>query len=88
MDFKSYCKKEGKLYLLGEWDEEKNSPVTPDSVNHSSSLPVWWKCRNGHSWQTQLKSRSTSLTGCPRCNEEKLAERRDIQIKFLRKEEL
>ncbi len=87
MNFKSYCEKEGKHYLLEEWDNEKNTSFTPETINHSSSLPVWWKCKNGHSWQTQLKSRSTSLTGCPRCNEKRLAEKRDNQIKNFRKEE-
>lgn len=86
MDFKSYCEKEGKQYLLNEWDEEKNQLYTPETINHSSSLPVWWKCDKGHSWQTQLKSRSTSMTGCPRCNEERLAARRNNQIQMLAKE--
>ncbi len=87
MDFKSYCEKEGKCYLLDEWDYEKNKTITPKAINHSSSMPVWWKCEKGHSWQTQLKSRSTSLTRCPKCNEEKLAKKRIEQIKYLRKEE-
>ncbi len=81
MDFKSYCEKEGKLYLLKEWDSEKNGTLSPDSLKHTSSFPVWWRCEKGHSWQTQLKSRSTSMTRCPKCNEEKLAEKRNNQIK-------
>lgn len=81
MDFKSYCEKEGKLYLLEEWDKEKNKPNTPETVCHSNNLPVWWRCEKGHSWQTQLKSRSMSLTRCPKCNEKKLAEKRNKQLK-------
>ena len=88
MDLKSYCEKEGKSYLLDEWDKEKNKTITPETISHTSSLPVWWKCKKGHSWQTQLKSRSTSLTKCPRCNEERLAEKRNNQINNFRKEEL
>lgn len=72
MDLKSYCIKEKKEYLLKEWDAEKNSPVSPGTVNHSSSMCVWWKCEKGHSWKTQLRSRSASLTKCPKCNEESL----------------
>ena len=81
MDFKSFCEKEVKKYLLEEWDEEKNKPNTPETVRHSSSLSVWWKCENGHSRQTQLKSRSMSLTKCPGCNEERPAEKRSMQTK-------
>lgn len=72
MDLKGYCIKEGKEYLIKEWDYEKNSPATPENVNHSSSMSVWWKCEKGHSWQTQVRSRSASLTRCPICNKERL----------------
>lgn len=71
LDLKSYSIKEGKEYLIEEWDREKNSPATPETVNHSSSMRVWWKCEKGHVWQTQLRSRSASLTRCPKCNEER-----------------
>ena len=71
-----FCKKEGKFYLLEEWDKEKNLPITPEAVNHSSYAKVWWKCKNGHSWQTQLRSRSASRTGCPECYKEAIAERK------------
>lgn len=82
MDLKSYCEKENKLYLLEEWDCERNLPNTPETINHSSALPVWWRCEKGHTWQTQLKSRSMSLTRCPKCNEEKLAEKRNLLLKL------
>ena len=81
LTFKEFCKKEKKQYLLDEWDDEKNLPFTPDTVSASSSVPVWWKCKNGHSWQTQLGSRSKTLTRCPKCLEEKLAKKRELQVK-------
>ena len=76
LTFKEFCKKEKKQYLLDEWDIDKNLPFTPEMVSPSSSIPVWWKCEKGHSWQTQLKSRSASRTRCPKCYEEELAKRR------------
>ena len=81
LTFKEFCKKEKKQYLLDEWDDEKNLPFTPDTVSASSSVPVWWKCKNGHSWQTQLRSRSKTLTRCPKCLEEELAKKRELQVK-------
>ena len=83
MNLKDYCKKEGKEYLLSEWDAERNLPFTPETINHSSSIPVWWKCERGHSWQTQLKSRSATLTRCPKCNAAILAKKRKQQLKEL-----
>ncbi len=76
MNLKEFCIKSGKLYLLEEWDIEKNLPLTPETVSQSSCVRVWWKCEKGHSWQTQLKSRSASLTRCPKCFEEELAKRK------------
>lgn len=77
MNFKDFCIKEGKLYLLEEWDSEKNLPYTPETLTHSSCIKVWWKCEKGHSWQTQLKSRSASRTRCPKCYEEELIKNRN-----------
>ena len=79
MHLKDFCIKEHKLYLLEEWDSEKNLPNTPETVKHSSSVRVWWKCAKNHSWETQLKSRAASLTRCPKCHEEELAERKNKQ---------
>ena len=76
MNLKEHCIKEGKLYLLDEWDDKKNLPLTPETISHSSCTSVWWKCEKGHSWKTQLKSRSASRTKCPKCYEKALAEKR------------
>ena len=84
MKLKDFCIKEGKEYLLKEWDDEKNLPFTPETISHTSSLPVWWKCEKGHSWQTQLRSRSTTLTRCPKCLETELAAKREQQMKMFK----
>ena len=81
LTFKEFCKKEKKQYLLDEWDDEKNLPFTPDTVSASGSVPVWWKCEKGHSWQTQVRSRAKTLTRCPKCLEEELAKKRELQVK-------
>lgn len=28
-------------YLIDEWDEEKNAPLTPNNVTHGSGRKVW-----------------------------------------------
>lgn len=52
MSLKSYCEENNRLRILREWDDEKNLPLTPDAVAHTSMTPVWWKCEKGHSWCT------------------------------------
>ena len=81
MKLKDYCIKEGKGYLLEEWDDEKNMPFTPESVTAGSALPVWWKCKNGHSWQTQVRSRAKTLTKCPKCLAAELSKKRKEKVK-------
>lgn len=80
MSLKSYCEKEGKEYLLRQWDGAKNLPMVPETVAHSSSIPVWWRCEKGHSWRTQVKSRATTSTGCPKCLEVRLEQKRSRQM--------
>ena len=36
MSLKSYCEENNRLRILNEWDTEKNFPITPDSVAHTS----------------------------------------------------
>ena len=79
MKLKDYCIKEGKEYLLEEWDDEKNPPFTPENVAAGSVIPVWWKCKKGHSWQTQVRSRAKSLTRCPKCLATELSKKRKQQ---------
>ncbi|MEG1049020.1 MAG: zinc-ribbon domain-containing protein [Oscillospiraceae bacterium] len=76
MSLKSYCEANGKQILLEQWDWERNLPLTPDTVGHASNILVWWHCENGHSWQTQVHSRSANATGCPKCNEQRMEEKR------------
>ena len=49
-----YCSRTDMQYLLDEWDEEKNIPLTPNNVTHGSGRKVWWHCAKGHSWQAAI----------------------------------
>lgn len=76
LSLRSYCEQSGKDYLLLQWDTERNLPLTPDTVGHASGRLVWWRCDKGHAWQTQVHSRAAGTTGCPRCSEARMAEKR------------
>jgi len=86
MSLKSYCEENNRQRILAEWDTEKNLPLTPDAVAHTSSMPVWWRCEKGHCWCTQVRSRSKSSTGCPKCYAAKLEAKRQQQIKMIRQQ--
>lgn len=53
-------------YLLNEWDYDKND-VLPTEVLATNNMKVWWKCKEGHSWKTQIYVRTKMGCGCPYC---------------------
>ncbi|HKL94596.1 MAG TPA: zinc-ribbon domain-containing protein [Clostridia bacterium] len=64
----SYCKEEELLYLLEEWNREKNGVLLPKDVSKTSRTVVWWKCSKcGFEWKTQVASRAIGKTHCPEC---------------------
>lgn len=59
--------------LAGEWDEEKNAPLSTCTISMGSTKKVWWRCNKGHFWQAVVYSRTGSHgSGCPYCNGNKL----------------
>ena len=53
--------------IIDEWDYEKNLPLTPENIMPGSHTVVWWKCRNGHTWQASPNHRISKGRGCPCC---------------------
>ena len=56
--------------LATEWNYEKNNGLTPMDVTPNSNKEVWWKCSNGHEWQSIIANRNKGV-GCPICNSER-----------------
>ena len=56
--------------LAKEWNYEKNHGLTPMDVLPKSNKRVWWKCSQGHEWETVISNR-TSGRGCPECAKQK-----------------
>jgi len=52
--------------FVAEWDYEKNGSLRPEMVFSASHKPVWWICKNGHSWYAQIAGRRNG-NGCPYC---------------------
>ena len=53
--------------LAAQWDDEKNFPLRADAVTPESSLPVFWRCRLGHSYLAEIRCRAEKNSGCPYC---------------------
>lgn len=52
--------------LAEEWNYDKNGKLQPDMVTANSHKKVWWKCEQGHEWQSAIASRNRGV-GCPLC---------------------
>ncbi len=59
--------------IAKEWDYDKNEEFTPNSVVAGSNRKVYWKCKNGHSWETTIAHRTKDGTGCPVCNNRQIS---------------
>ncbi len=53
--------------VANEWNYEKNGNLKPSDVNSNSKLRVWWKCSEGHEWETSILHRTHRESGCPFC---------------------
>lgn len=60
-----------KPELLIEWDYQKNQNINPKLIRPFSKEVIWWKCKNGHSWQSSLEARSAGNNPCQICFFEK-----------------
>lgn len=64
------CRQTGKQALLDQWHPDRNSGLTPGQVTAGSHKKVWWRCKMGHEWQAEVRSRYLG-TGCPLLRGEK-----------------
>jgi hypothetical protein len=52
--------------LAAQWHPTKNGSLTPRDISVGSQKKVWWRCDQGHEWQT-LASARIQGNGCPVC---------------------
>ncbi|HEY5587758.1 MAG TPA: zinc-ribbon domain-containing protein, partial [Candidatus Paceibacterota bacterium] len=53
--------------LAEQWHPTKNGKLLPQSVFPNTDKKVWWKCKNGHEWETTVNNRNSHGKGCPYC---------------------
>lgn len=61
--------------IAAEW-HEKNE-IAPSQVIARSGHKFWWKCTNGHEWQTTPNERVRG-SGCPFCSGNKLTDEKTL----------
>ena len=43
--------------VAAQWDREKNGSLSPRDVSTGSKIRIWWRCPEGHSWQSPVAQR-------------------------------
>lgn len=56
--------------LMKEWNWNKNKNIEPSLLTIGSNKKVWWKCDNGHEWESRIDSRNRG-NNCPYCSKNK-----------------
>lgn len=57
--------------LAAEWHPTKNGELSPFDVTKAGKKKVWWKCSEGHEWESILYNRARGH-GCPYCSNNKV----------------
>ena len=69
--------------LVSEWHPTLNGDLTPTDVSYGSADKRWWKCSEGHVWESSPNNRTSKGRGCPECSEviRKVTLRRNLVAK-------
>ena len=78
-NLKKYCSDFNRHELLIQWHPEKNGAVTPQNVSPGSHKKVWWRCDQGHEWESPVYARAGKNTGCPYCTGKRILPGGDLQ---------
>lgn len=70
-DLETWCIFNDRKELLEEWDYEKNN-LSPSELTNASRKKVYWKCQKGHTWFSEIISRTKQGNGCPYCSNHKV----------------
>ena len=70
--------------VAAQWDNEKNSPLTPSDVVAGSNKKYWWRCDKGpdHVWEAAVTQRTYGGSGCPCCAGQKASVTNSLAVLY------
>ncbi len=51
--------------VAAQWHPTRNGDLTTDQVLAGMNAKVWWRCEDGHEWETTVNGRTSGGSGCP-----------------------
>jgi hypothetical protein len=79
---------DGKKYvsdipeLMAEWHPTKNEGLRLDDLLHGSNKVAWWRCSDGHEWQSAIFNRAIHGKGCPYCTGRKVSSTNNLLYRY------
>ncbi len=67
-DLQTWCLKNKREEIIGEWDYEQNDGLTPSDVAYGSNIKRGWVCSKGHKWMQSPNARTLRYHNCPYCS--------------------
>ena len=67
--------------IAKEFDIKKNK-TTPEQVIAGSNKKFWFKCKEGHSWNASLNSRTYNNNNCPYCANQLVSPTNNLKYKY------
>lgn len=55
--------------IAKELHPTKNGTLKATDITAYTKTPLWWKCKCGFEWRTQVSNRARNGSGCRRCNQ-------------------
>lgn len=64
-----------------EWNYDRNIK-TPEEYSYCNREKVWWKCQNGHEWESRIDARTNQKQGCPCCSGRNATHDDNFELKY------
>lgn len=65
---KKWCFENNCVYILEQWLEKENMPLTPENISYGSEKIIKWECQQCHyKWERKLNLTTSGKRGCPKC---------------------
>ena len=68
--------------IAKEWHPTKNKGLDPHKLKPQSGRRVWWRCAQGHEWESSIQKRTLRGTSCQYCSGKKPSPERNLSTAF------
>lgn len=68
--------------IASQWNFERNQSLAPELVTAASHKKVWWRCNEGHEWESSIANRTNLGRGCPYCSNQRVGYGNDLASSY------